>query len=35
MFQINADFLINQLTKYYYTRHVTLLKVVLSIAEGL
>ena len=34
IFQINTDFLINQLTKYFYTRHLTLLKVVLSIAEG-
>ena len=39
IFQINTDFLINQLQKYFYTKHLTLLfhsnkKVVLSIAEG-
>ena len=39
MFQVNADFLINQLTKYFYTRHLTLppyftKKFALSIAES-
>ena len=39
IFQINTDFLINQLQKYFYTKHLTLLlhsnkKVVLLIAEG-
>ena len=39
MFQINADFLINQLTTYFYTRHLTPLihlkkTVVLSITES-
>ena len=40
IFQVNADSLINQLTKYFYTRHLTLLlyftkKFALSIAEPL
>ena len=39
IFQVNADFLINQLTKYFYTRHLTLLlyftkELALSIAES-
>ena len=39
MFQINTDFLINQLTTYFYTRHLTPLihlkkTVVLSITES-
>ena len=39
IFQVNADFLINQLTKHFYTRHLTLLlyftkELALSIAES-
>ena len=34
IFEIDADFKINQLKNFFYTRQLTLLKVVFSIAEG-